>query len=339
MSDAATLPSGNAIGRTDVTGDTILDIRSLKKYFAIRNAWGRRTGWLKALDDVSFTVQKGEILGIVGESGCGKSTLGKTLMGIHQPTDGEIIFEGNDVAGLSPDAARDLRRHLQYSYQDPGASLDPRWKIRRSLHEPMVIHGALGYEERERRVRDILRAVGLPEGHLDLYPHEISGGQQRRVGLARILTLQPSLIILDEPTSGLDVSVQATILNLFLDLQKQFNLTYLFISHDLSVVRMICDRVAVMYLGKIVEFGDTETVFSAPRHPYSRSLLSAIPQIGGERITDTFSLEGEPPNPGNLPSGCRFRTRCRLAQPRCAESEPELRNDWPGQEAACFFAE
>lgn len=334
-----TLAQTRPIGRTEVTGDTILDIRALKKYFAIRNAWGRRTNWLKALDDVSFTVQKGEILGIVGESGCGKSTLGKTLMGIHQPSDGEIIFEGNDVAGLSPDAARDLRRHLQYSYQDPGASLDPRWKIRRSLHEPLVIHGELGFEEREKRVRDILRAVGLPEGHLDLYPHEISGGQQRRVGLARILTLHPSLIILDEPTSGLDVSVQATILNLFLDLQKQFNLTYLFISHDLSVVRMICDRVAVMYLGKIVEFGDTETVFSSPRHPYSQSLLSAIPQIGGERITDTFWLEGEPPNPGNLPSGCRFRTRCPMAQAKCAEIEPELRADWPGQEAACFFAE
>jgi len=334
MSTAA----AHAVTRTEVTEDTILDVRSLKKYFAIRNAWGHRTGWLKALDDVSFTVHKGEILGIVGESGCGKSTLGKTLMGIHQPSAGEIIFEGNDVAGLSPDAARDLRRHLQYSYQDPGASLDPRWKIRRSLHEPLVIHSRIGFDEREQRVRDILRAVGLPEGHLDLYPHEISGGQQRRVGLARILTLQPSLVILDEPTSGLDVSVQATILNLFLDLQKQFNLTYLFISHDLSVVRMICDRIAVMYLGKVVEFGETETVFGHPRHPYTQSLLAAIPQIGGARITDNFWLEGEPPNPGNLPSGCRFRTRCPHAQARCAESEPELRADWPMQEAACFFA-
>lgn len=333
------MPAAHASTRTEVSETTILDVRALKKYFAIRNAWGRQTGWLKALDDVSFTVNKGEILGIVGESGCGKSTLGKTLMGIHQPTEGEIVFEGNDVAGLSPDAARSLRRHLQYSYQDPGASLDPRWKIRRSLHEPLVIHSQLGFDEREQRVRDILRAVGLPEGHLDLYPHEISGGQQRRVGLARILTLHPSLIILDEPTSGLDVSVQATILNLFLDLKQQFNLTYLFISHDLSVVRMICDRIAVMYLGKVVEYGETETVFSTPRHPYTQSLLAAIPQIGGARITDTFWLEGEPPNPGNLPSGCRFRTRCPLAQARCAETEPALRADWAKQEAACFFAE
>lgn len=324
--------------RLATEAETILEIRGLAKHFPIRNVWGWRTGWLRALDEVSLTVRRGEILGIVGESGCGKSTLGKTLMGIHQPSAGEIVFEGNQIAGLPPSASRELRRHLQYSYQDPGASLDPRWKIRRALHEPLAVHTTLGHEERERRVRDILRAVGLPPGHLDLYPHEISGGQQRRVGLARILTLHPSLIVLDEPTSGLDVSVQATILKLFLDLQKQFNLTYLFISHDLSVVRMLCDRIAVMYLGKVVEFGDTETVFGSPRHPYTQSLLAAIPQIGGAKVTDTFWLEGEPPNPGDLPSGCRFRTRCPMAQPRCAESEPDLRADWPGQQAACFFA-
>lgn len=326
--------------RTETTERTILDVRRLARHFPIRNAFGWPTGALRALDDVTFTVEKGEILGIVGESGCGKSTLGKTIMGIHQPTAGDIIFEGHDIAGQSPSAARETRRHLQYSYQDPGASLDPRWKIRRSLHEPLVIHhGGLGFAEREERVRAILKAVGLPEGHLDLYPHEISGGQQRRVGLARILTLQPSLIVLDEPTSGLDVSVQATILNLLLDLRKQFDLTYLFISHDLSVVRMICDRIAVMYLGRVVEFGETAAVFDTPRHPYTRSLLSAIPTIGGARVTDNFWLEGEPPNPGNLPSGCRFRNRCPMAQARCAEVEPELRADWPGQEAACFLAE
>ena len=326
--------------RTQVNERTILDARGLTKHFPIRNAFGWQTGVLRALDDVSFTVDKGEILGIVGESGCGKSTLGKTIMGIHQPTDGSLIFEGNDIAGAAPSAARERRRHLQYSYQDPGASLDPRWKIRRSLHEPLVIHhNGLNYDEREERVRAILQAVGLPVGHLDLYPHEISGGQQRRVGLARILTLQPSLVVLDEPTSGLDVSVQATILNLLMDLRKQFDLTYLFISHDLSVVRMICNRIAVMYLGKVVEFGETEAVFETPRHPYTRSLLSAIPTIGGARVIDTFSLEGEPPNPGNLPSGCRFRNRCPMAQQTCAEVEPELRADWPGQEAACHFAQ
>jgi len=334
MTTAENFDQGPAVGDA-----RILDVLGLAKYFPIRNVWKRRIGWLKALDQVSFGVKRGEILGIVGESGCGKSTLGKTLMGIHPATAGEIIFEGADIAGARPNQNRALRRQLQYSYQDPGASLDPRWKIGRSLQEPLVIHTNLSSAERRQRVRDILAAVGLPEGHLDLYPHEISGGQQRRVGLARILTLQPSLIILDEPTSGLDVSVQATILNLFLDLRKQFNLTYLFISHDLSVVRMICDRTAVMYLGKIVEFGATEALFANPRHPYTRSLLSAIPEIGGRRITDDFWLEGEPPNPGDLPSGCRFRTRCPMARAECADAEPPLRSDWQDQDVACFFAD
>ena len=246
---------------------------------------------------MSLSVRKGEILGIVGESGCGKSTLGKTIMGIHPATDGKIVFEGNDITSLRPDKSRALRRRLQYSYQDPGASLDPRWKIRRSLDEPLVIHTELSAERVSSACAPSCASVGLPETHLDLYPHEISGGQQRRVGLARILTLQPTLVILDEPTSGLDVSVQATVLNLFLDLKKEFGLTYMFITHDLSVVRMICDRVAVMYLGKIVEMGAIEPIFSAPRHPYTQSLLAAIPQIGGRRVTDDFWLEGEPPDP------------------------------------------
>ena len=316
----------------------ILSVSNLAKHFAIRNAWRRTVGWLRALDGVSLDVQRGEILGVVGESGCGKSTLGKTLMGIHQPTAGRMVFEGNDITHLKPNENRGLRRHLQYSYQDPGASLDPRWKIRRSLHEPLVIHTDMERDAREQRVRSMLTAVGLPESHLDLYPHEVSGGQQRRVGLARILTLQPSVIILDEPTSGLDVSVQATILNLFLDLKRQFNLTYLFISHDLSVVRIVCHRVAVMYLGKIVEVGETERVFSEPRHPYTRSLLAAVPNIGGKRITDDFWLEGEPPDPGNLPSGCRFRTRCPMAKDLCAELEPALEGRADAQAVACHFA-
>jgi len=320
-------------------GPDLLQLQGLQKYFPIRDVWKRRIGWLKAVDDVSLTVEKGEILGIVGESGCGKSTLGKTVMGIHRPTGGRIVFEGNDITDLKPHQSRELRRDLQYTYQDPGASLDPRWKIGKALDEPLVIHTGLGAAARRGRVRDILEAVGLPESHLDLYPHEISGGQQRRVGLARILTLQPTLIVLDEPTSGLDVSVQATVLNLFLDLQKRFDLTYVFISHDLSVIRMICDRVAVMYLGKVVELGATEQLFSAPRHPYTRSLLSAIPEIGKQRITDTFWLEGEPPDPGNLPSGCRFRTRCPLAGQQCAAEVPPLVEHLPGHADACLFSD
>jgi oligopeptide/dipeptide ABC transporter ATP-binding protein len=320
------------------SGETLLEISELRKYFPVRSAWQRRIGWLKALDDVSLSVRHGEILGIVGESGCGKSTLGKTIMGIHPVTAGRIVFEGNDITNLRPDKSRALRRRLQYSYQDPGASLDPRWKIARSLNEPLVIHSELAREERQQRVRSILRAVGLPETHLDLYPHEISGGQQRRVGLARILTLQPTLVILDEPTSGLDVSVQATVLNLFLDLKKEFGLTYMFISHDLSVVRMICDRVAVMYLGKVVEMGAIDEIFSTPKHPYTQSLLAAIPQIGGRRVTDDFWLEGEPPDPKNLPSGCRFRTRCPLAEARCAQAEPPLVEKRPQHADACWLA-
>lgn len=321
------------------TSEPILQLRGLKKYFPIMNAWKRRTGWLKALDDVTLDVHKGEILGIVGESGCGKSTLGKTVMGIHPPTDGRIIFEGNDITDLKPYQSRELRRDLQYTYQDPGASLDPRWKIGKSLDEPLQIHTDMDRATRKEKVREILNAVGLPEGHLDLYPHEISGGQQRRVGLARILTLNPTLVVLDEPTSGLDVSVQATILNLFLDLQRQFDLTYAFISHDLSVVRMICDRVAVMYLGKVVELGPTEQVFENPRHPYTQSLLAAIPQIGKQRITETFWLEGEPPDPGNLPSGCRFRTRCPLAKDACTADIPPLVEKRAGHADACLFSE
>ena len=316
----------------------ILTVENLRKYFPIRNAWGKRTGWLKAVDDISLQVNRGEILGVVGESGCGKSTLGKTLMGIHDRDAGVITFEGSRLDSSNATQNRRLASRLQYSYQDPGASLDPRWKIRRSLHEPLVIHSELNYQERDQRVHSILDAVGLPRGHLELYPHEISGGQQRRVGLARILTLHPSLVILDEPTSGLDVSVQATILSLFLELKNQFDLTYIFISHDLSVIRILCNRIAVMYLGKIVEVGETESVFNSPRHPYTQSLLAAIPVIGGERITDNFWLEGEPPNPSALPSGCRFRTRCPIAKPICAETDPLLRSDWPHQQVACTLA-
>lgn len=322
-----------------MTADTILSVKALHKHFPVRNVWKRRIGWLRAVDGISFEVRRGEILGIVGESGCGKSTLGKTLMGIQPATSGRVVFEGHDVAGLTPAQARQYREHLQYCYQDPGASLDPRWTIRSSLHEPLIVHTDLPAAEREIRVREILRAVGLPETHLDLYPHEISGGQQRRVGLARILTLKPSVVILDEPTSGLDVSVQATILNLFLDLQRTFGLTYLFISHDLSVVRLVCHRVAVMYLGRIVEIGETEAIFADPKHPYTQSLLAAIPKIGGARVTDNFALEGEPPSPINLPSGCRFRTRCPRAAALCAEQDPALLSDGRDRSVACHFAD
>ena len=316
----------------------MLSVQGLSRHFPIRNSFGWRIGWIRALDDISFDVKPGETLGIVGESGCGKTTLGKTLAGIHAPTAGRLQLEGTEISALTGQQRRLIAQRLQYVHQDPGNALDPRWTIRRSLDEPLSTHTTLNRAERETLIEEILASVGLPAAHLDLYPHELSGGQQRRVGLARILTLKPRLVILDEPTSGLDVSVQATVLKLFRALRKAFNLTYLFISHDLSVVRIMCDRVAVMYLGRIVEIAPTEVLFNNPRHPYTKSLLSAIPQIGGRRVTETFELEGEPPDAGRLPSGCRFRSRCPLAAPACTETEPGLVEIEARHAAACHFA-
>jgi oligopeptide/dipeptide ABC transporter ATP-binding protein len=319
------------------TAAPLLELVDLVRHFPVRNAFGRRTGWIRAVDGVSLAVWPGETLGLVGESGCGKSTLGKTVIGIHVPTSGDIRFAGREIGRLPPRERRAIARDLQYVYQDPGASLDPRWKVVHSLHEPLAIHTRLSRAERESQVRAILAAVGLPGAHLDLYPHELSGGQQRRVGLARILTLRPKMVILDEPTSGLDVSVQASVLKLFRSLQATFALTYVFISHDLAVVRAMCSRIAVMYLGTLVELGETPEVFDSPRHPYTQSLLAAVPRIGGRRVTLDFALEGEPPNPRDVPSGCRFRTRCPLVQARCAAEEPPLRA-LDGRHVACHFA-
>jgi oligopeptide/dipeptide ABC transporter ATP-binding protein len=321
----------------NATAAPLLQIAGLARHFALRNAFGRRVGWLRAVDGVSLSVWPGETLALVGESGCGKSTLGKTVMGIYAPTAGEIRFLGREIGHLPPRERRKVAKDLQYVYQDPGASLDPRWKVVHSLHEPLVIHTSLSRAERAAEVQTILRAVGLRDAQLDLYPHELSGGQQRRVGLARILTLRPRMVILDEPTSGLDVSVQASVLKLFRQLQSDFALTYLFISHDLAVVRAMCQRLAVMYLGKIVELGETRAVFDKPAHPYTQSLLAAVPRIGGRRVTHEFALEGEPPNPRDVPSGCAFRTRCPLAAAVCATDEPPLRNV-SGREVACHFA-
>lgn len=316
----------------------LLEVRALARHFQIRASRRHGRHVLRAVDGVSFTVQSGEILGVVGESGCGKSTLGKTLVGTQSPTSGEILFQGREIGNLSAAGYRTVRRELQYVYQDPGGSLDPRWTVGRSLHEPLVIHGIGNRAERRRRVDASLHAVGLRDEQLHLYPHELSGGQQRRVGLARILSLGPKAIILDEPTSGLDVSVQATILKLLRRLWQELGLTFLFISHDLGVVRMMCTRVAVMYLGRIVELGPTQAVFDTPRHPYTRSLLAAVPRPGGPRVVEAAWLEGEPPDPTNIPSGCRFRNRCPSAAEICSRLDPELLPAGPAQLAACHFA-
>ena len=279
---------------------------------------------------------QGEILGIVGESGCGKSTLGKTIAGIHNPTKGSVRLSGEQIASPGQKYPSAARAQLQYVYQDPGASLDPRWTLRRSLHEPLIIHTDLPREQREAKVQEIVAAIGLPQALLDRYPHEISGGQQRRIGLARILVLAPQLVILDEPTSGLDVSVQATVLALLRDFQRGFNLTYLLISHDIAMVSAICNRVAVMYLGRIVEIGPTKQVLASPRHPYTQSLLAASPRIGGPRLTDSLQPPlSEMPDSAEAERGCRFRTRCPISVPICSTVDPPLVVE-DGHGAACL---
>lgn len=317
---------------------TILEIRKLKKYFPIRSRYlKRKIGWVKAVDDVSFEVKKGEIFGIVGESGCGKSTLGKTILRIYRPTEGEVYFNGQRIDHLSWERIKAVREKIQYIYQDPGASLDPWWRIGKILREALVIHGHLDTKEMNERVKSILKEVGLEEDHIYRFPHEFSGGQQRRLGLARILILNPSMIIFDEPTSGLDVSVQASILNFFKEIKEVHNLTYIFISHDLEIIRMMTDRVVVMYLGKIVETGDTELIFQSPMHPYTQVLLSALPKIEPKSKIDGKEdlVMGEPPDPQNLPSGCRFRPRCPNAKDVCEHQEPQILQVADGRFVAC----
>ena len=320
-------------------GMPILEVKGLKRYFHGHSGFpGGGVRWVKALDGVSLEVRKGETFGLVGESGCGKSTLGKTILGIYRPTEGSVTFKGNEISHLSRREAKRIRKDIQYVYQDPAASLDPYWKVGKILSEPLVIHTSLPREEIRKNVRKMLDDVGLREEHLSLYPHEFSGGQQRRLGLARILCLNPSLIILDEPTSGLDVSVQATILKLFMELKTRFDLTYIFISHNLSVIRMMCNRMAVMYAGKIVEMGDTGQIFKDPVHPYTKVLLAAIPEIGKKvEKKKEMPLSGEPPNPENFPEGCRFWPRCNAKMAVCESLEPSLESTADGRKVACHL--
>lgn len=319
--------------------DLLLSVRDLKKYFPVKsNMLKRQIGWIRAVDGVSFDVFKGDIMGLVGESGCGKSTLGKTILGMYQPNEGEVLFKGRDISKLEPEEVREVRREIQYVYQDAAASLDSWWTVGRLLQEPLVIHTSLNPSEMEERVVTILEAVGMSKEHLRSYPHEFSGGQQRRLGLARILTLKPELIIFDEPTAGLDVSVQAKILELLQNLKDSFHLTYIVISHNLGVIRMICHRTAVMYLGKIVEVASTQRLFEEPKHPYTRTLLEAIPEPGTCRKGERFILRGEPPSPDRIPPGCRFQNRCPFFGERCKkDEEPLLVEVEPGHFASCDF--
>lgn len=313
--------------------EKLLEIRNLKKYFQTPR------GPLHAVDDVSFHIFKGETLGLVGESGCGKSTTGRAVLRLIEPTSGEVIFDGADIVKYNKAQMREMRKKMQIVFQDPYSSLDPRYNVFESIQEPLEVNGVLkSKKDREERVFELMETVGLAPRLVNSYPHELDGGRRQRVGVARALALNPSFIVLDEPVSALDVSIQAQVLNLMQELQQRLGLTYLFISHNLSVVKHISDRIAVMYLGVIVELAEYEDIFDHPLHPYTQALLSAVPvpRIGvkAERII----LEGDVPSPVNPPPGCRFCNRCRFAQPECKESAPQLREMEDGHFVACHFA-
>lgn len=307
--------------------NNILEVSNVKKYFPIRKGLLlREVGQVKAVDDVSFRVRAGETLGLVGESGCGKSTLGRTLIRLYEPTSGQVKFKGQDFLQKTGAELRSMRKDLQMIFQDPYASLDPRMTIGAILSQPFQIHGTLSGSTRMEKVKELLSIVGLKPSHVNRYPHEFSGGQRQRICIARAIALNPSLIIADEPVSALDVSVQAQILNLMKDLQERLKLTYIFISHDLSVIEHLCDRIAVMYLGKIVEIASREELFKNPQHPYTQALISAIPRVGEGKKKMKKSLGGEVPSPINPPAGCPFHPRCAHAMDVCSRRLPILKN-------------
>lgn len=319
-------------------GEPLVQVRNLKKYFPLTGGVFRKVlGYVRAVDDITFDIYKGETLGLVGESGCGKTTTGRTIIRLIPPTSGEILFNGQDIAKLKLREIREYRRNMGIVFQDPMASLDPRLTIKNAVGEPLLVNGvARGYRLREM-VLELLQKVGLTEDHLNRFPHEFSGGQRQRICIARALALNPEFVVMDEPTSSTDVSVQAQTLNLMKDLQTEFDLTYLFISHNLSVVKHMSDRVAVMYLGKIIEMTPRD-IFEEAMHPYSAALVSAVPVPNPEYRGRAHVLAGEVPSPINPPTGCRFHPRCRFAQEVCKEDVPELRDMGDGHLVACHFA-
>jgi oligopeptide transport system ATP-binding protein len=326
--------------------EVIVQVRHLKKYFPISAGiiLQRQVGAVKAVDDVSFDIYKGETLGLVGESGCGKSTTGRTVLQLYKPTEGSVIFEGQDLTTMKQDDLRKMRRRMQMIFQDPFASLNPRMSVGNIVSEPLRIHKVIDNKsELQEYVEHLLERVGLNPYYVNRYPHEFSGGQRQRIGIARALALRPSFIVADEPISALDVSIQAQVVNLLEELQEELNLTYLFIAHDLSMVRHICDRVAVMYLGKIIELGQTDEVYDNPIHPYTQALLSAVPVPDPlvEKARQRILLPGDVPSPARPPIGCNFNTRCPVAIPGVCfqEPDPELVEVTPGHWAACVRAD
>ena len=323
------------------TSTIILQVQNLVKHFPILggSAFARSIGAVRAVDDVSFSVHQGETFGLVGESGCGKTTIGRCILQLERPTAGQVVFAGQELTGLTEAQLRVIRRKMQVIFQDPYSSLNPRMTVGQMLAEPLQVHGLVPRQaERRQRVAEILAEVGLPSALSERYPHELSGGQRQRVGIARALAMQPAFIVCDEPVSALDVSIQAQIMNLLDDLQERYGLTYLFVAHDLSVVRHISDRVAVMYLGKLVELADWQRLYEEPLHPYTKALLAAVPipdpevEVHRERII----LRGEVPSPSNPPAGCVFHPRCPLAIADCRHVVPEFREVTPGHWAACI---
>ncbi|MFL6558847.1 MAG: ABC transporter ATP-binding protein [Bacillus sp. (in: firmicutes)] len=317
--------------------ELLLEVNGLKKYFPITGGlFGRKQGEVKAVDDVSFYVRKGETLGIVGESGCGKSTTGRLLMRLIEASEGRIVFEDQEITSMSKTELRKTRRDIQMVFQDPYASLNPRHSIEQILEEPLIVHGIGTKEERKKQVRDMLEVVGLSSYHAKRYPHQFSGGQRQRIGIAKALMTKPKLIIADEPVSALDVSIQAQVLNLMKDIQKEFQLTYIFIAHDLGVVRHISDRVGVMYLGRLIELAESEDLYENPKHPYTKALLSAVPIPDPDIKRETILIEGELPSPANPPSGCAFHTRCPLVMDICKKARPTDQN-LKGHFVACHL--
>ncbi|WP_353626106.1 dipeptide ABC transporter ATP-binding protein [Bacillus sp. JCM 19041] len=323
--------------------NTLLKVNNLKQYFPIKGGFlGRTVNHVKAVDGVSFEVQEGETVSIVGESGCGKSTTGRAILRLDEPTEGEVEFQGADLLSVSKREMRKKRKDLQIIFQDPYASINPRQTVRQVLSEAMTIQGVAPVKEHDTRIRELMRTVGLGEHQIDRFPHEFSGGQRQRVGIARALAVDPKLIICDEAVSALDVSIQAQVINLLKKLQRELKLTYLFISHDLGVVRHISDRVIVMYLGRIVEIGDKKSVFDNPQHPYTKALLSAIPSPEPGKKNNRIILQGDVPSPINPPSGCRFHTRCPFATDKCRTEDPMLRTTedmQKGHGGACHYME